>query len=349
MASRRSSAVTVLVAVVTSGCARNVGQDSATARDGDIRGAKPLHLVNGQAIATGIVTYPGGDRVDWNVLELPAQQAGTLEVELRWVPPRPGLQLAFDVFDEWNNLVFESSQTKKRGRTRHARLPHAKGTVFIRVYAAGRGDAGRYRLTVGFEPALDPSYLLTIEVPGPPKLPDPDVEPCDPLDFDLHNPACKDVCPAGRIPPGAWGPCLDSWRCRPPPTVDQFACWDTMECPPGAPDERIKTCRFRACPAGRVDPSNPTCPGSRVPVVGQLVGTRIEGRDVIVEIAVGTAQGVGSDWIATMVGEPNAAAPSLGGGGSIQRVFRERTSVKLEPSVTLDGDVFWMRLSPPSP
>ncbi|HEX7842305.1 MAG TPA: hypothetical protein VF469_32760, partial [Kofleriaceae bacterium] len=82
-------------------CAHNVAQDAATGADGKEKGAKPITLENGEGKAGGIVTYPGGDRVDWKLIELPDKQHGKLDIQLAWTPPRPGLQLAFDVFDEW--------------------------------------------------------------------------------------------------------------------------------------------------------------------------------------------------------------------------------------------------------
>src|ERR1700744_6412327 len=80
-------------------CAHNVGQDEHTGEDGRSKGAKAITLDQNEGKAKGIVTYPGGDRVDWKVLELPEKQKATLDVKLQWTPPRPGLQLAFDVFN----------------------------------------------------------------------------------------------------------------------------------------------------------------------------------------------------------------------------------------------------------
>src|ERR1041385_3266385 len=60
--------------LVLASCAHNVPQDSNTGEDGKEKGAKPVTLENGEGRATGIVTYPGGDRVDWKLLELPDKQ-----------------------------------------------------------------------------------------------------------------------------------------------------------------------------------------------------------------------------------------------------------------------------------
>jgi hypothetical protein len=102
-------------------CAHNVPRTRNG--DGKTKGAKELRLENGEAKANGIVTYPGGDRVDWKVIEIPEKQRGTLDIKLQWTPPRPGLQLAFDVFDEWNKPLTQSKKSgKKSGRNRTAQL-----------------------------------------------------------------------------------------------------------------------------------------------------------------------------------------------------------------------------------
>src|SRR5690349_863178 len=149
-----SSGVLAALLVLASSCAHNVLQDSNTGADGKEKGAKPLTLENGEGKAGGIVTYPGGDRVDWKLVDLPDKQRGTLDIQLAWTPPRPGLQLAFDVFDEWNRPVVQSEKTSKKrskGRTRSATVDDARGKYLVRVYAVGRGDAGKYRLTVDFK------------------------------------------------------------------------------------------------------------------------------------------------------------------------------------------------------
>ena len=113
-------------------CAHNVAQDKATGSDGKVKGARELQLENGEAKATGIVTYPGGDRVDWKLIELPENQKGRLDLKLTWTPPRPGLQLAFDVFDEWNTPVIASKKTSKRrtkGRVKTAQARQREGQV----------------------------------------------------------------------------------------------------------------------------------------------------------------------------------------------------------------------------
>jgi hypothetical protein len=295
--------------ILTSSCAHNVPQDASTGNDGKQKGAKTITLENGEGKASGIVTYPGGDRVDWKLIELPEKQRGTLDLKLSWTPPRPGLQLAFDVFDEWNQPIVQSAKTSKKrskGRIRLASVEGAKGKYFVRVYAVGRGDAGKYRLTADFKeatsgPKFDP---LKLEIPDPPKLaavPEAAV-PCDEFAFDPKNPECKLVCPAAGAPPG-WPACKD--RCPTPPDVNVPACLATMECP-NPPDRRVKKCvarRFPACPdPKKPDPDNPNCDNIKIPpVMGRIINSSIQNGSVIVTIGAGTNSGIAPNWKASVM------------------------------------------------
>ena len=87
------------LALFVSACPKNVPQDSASGEDAKPKGAKTITLDNNEAKVTGIVTYPGGDRVDWKVIELPKDATGQLKLKLKWTPPRPGLDLSFDVLN----------------------------------------------------------------------------------------------------------------------------------------------------------------------------------------------------------------------------------------------------------
>ena len=297
-----------LVILVMS-CAHNVPQDASTGNDGKQKGAKSITLENGEGKASGIVTYPGGDRVDWRLIELPEKQRGTLDVKLSWTPPRPGLQLAFDVFDEWNQPIVQSAKTSKKrskGRIRSASVEGAKGKYFVRVYAVGRGDAGKYRLSAEFKeaksgPAFDP---LKLEIPDPPKLaavPEVDV-PCDEFAFDQKLPACKNVCPATGAPPG-WPPCKD--KCPTPPDINVAACLAIMDCPT-PPDRRVKKCvpkRFPPCPDPKApDLNNPNCDNIKVPpVIGRIVSNRVSGADILITIGAGSNSGVQPNWKGTVL------------------------------------------------
>jgi hypothetical protein len=320
---------------VLASCAHNVPQDSNTGNDGKEKGAKPITLENGEGKASGIVTYPGGDRVDWKLVELPDKQHGTLEIQLAWTPPRPGLQLAFDVFDEWNRPIVQSQKTSKKrskGRTRSATVDGARGKYLIRVYAVGRGDAGKYRLTVDFKeatagPAFDP---LKLDIPDPPKLAAvPEVvAPCDPFQFDPKNPECRSVCPDAGAPPG-WPACKD--KCPTPPNVELPACQKTMDCP-NPPDRRVLKCiaekerKWPKCPDPRnPDPANPNCDNIKVPpVVGRIIGSSIQGTEVIVTIGAGSNSGIAANWTARVL-SGTGDNPLAGGEIKVVRVDKAVT------------------------
>jgi hypothetical protein len=293
-----------LAILCTLSCAHNVPQDSKTGEDGKVKGAKPLTLDNGEAKAQGIVTYPGGDRVDWKVIELPEKQQGTLDIKLQWTPPRPGLQLSFDVFDEWNTQVVQSKKRGKkrsRSRVRTASIDGAKGKYFIRVFAPERGDAGKYKLSVEFKENNGPMAidLTKIDIPEPPKLaaiPEPEAT-CDEFTFDVKNPACRSVCPAANAPPG-WPACKG--KCPDPPDANNPACWATMPCP-NPPDRRVKACPKSKWPKcqdiANPDPQNPNCDDAKPePQTARVLKTEVRGSEVIITIAVGSSKGVAQGW-----------------------------------------------------
>ncbi len=322
----------IVPAALLASCASNVSQDKKTGPDGKTKGAQELVLEENEARATGIVTYPGGDRVDWKVIELPEKKRGTLEIKLSWVPPRPGLQLAFDVFTEWNELIKSSSKKtgKKRskGRSRSATIDDAKGKYFIRVYAVERGDAGKYKLQVEFKellsgPAYDP---LKLEIPDPPKLaavPE-HVEPCDDDNFDPKKPECKRFCPSTGAPAG-WPPC--EGKCPKPPSIDIEACWATMPCPRPA-DKRVRACKitdFPPCPDKKnPDPNNPRCDIPADPVVGRVIGRDIQGGDTVLKIGAGSDQGISKEGWKAFVVDGSGKAIS---GGEVQIVRVDKTRV----------------------
>jgi hypothetical protein len=145
-------------------CAGTMKPDANTGEDGRRDGAHRIKLKavkdpagnvsdRIEGVAKGVVTYPGGDRIDWRLIELPEGRSGELEVELKWKAPRPGLDLSFKVFDsEGTELEGESTRSKKRSRLNQktAKLLDVAGEIFVKVYASDKGDAGDYRLRVAF-------------------------------------------------------------------------------------------------------------------------------------------------------------------------------------------------------
>ncbi len=197
-AARRGGRGWWLVAALATACANNVPQDRLTGPDGRHAGARRLELTDGEGVSRGIVTYPGGDRVDWRLVELPAGASGRLDLELSYDTPRPGLRVSFDVFDRWNAPVIAATQI--RGRTHTTSIPRARGTYAIRVFAPRRRDAGAYELRATFVPDPIPLDVRTLAIPDPPRLADvPDPAPVSPP--PVVSPPTTAATPPTIVPP----------------------------------------------------------------------------------------------------------------------------------------------------
>lgn len=332
-------------------CAHNVSQEAASGADGKQKGAKSLTFENGEAHANGIVTYPGGDRIDWKLIELPDKQRGQLDLKLAWTTPRPGLQLAFDVFDEWNQPIVQSQKSSKRarGRSRSATVNDAHGKYFVRVFAVNRGDAGKYRLTASFSekvagPGFDPSK---IEIPDPPKLAAvPEVEiGCDEFTFDIKVPSCKTVCGPGAPP--NWPGCAG--KCPTPPDPNNPACQKSMDCP-SPPDRKFAKCagKFPKCPDPKhPDPNNPNCDNIKLPpVIGRIVGNSVSGSELIITIGQGQNAGVEKSWSAVVL-RGDSEEPLRGGDVTIVRVDKTLTVGKVRLTTDQLSSNSRVRLSAP--
>lgn len=343
----------LVLALLGGACARNVAQDKATGADGKQKGAKELRLENGEARAQGIITYPGGDRIDWKVLEIPDKKRGSLDFKLQWTPPRPGLQLAFDVFDEWNHPVGNSkkaSRKRRGGKTRTASVPDAKGKYFIRIYAPNRGDAGKYKLTIEFkEQVAGPLFdAAKLDIPDPPKLADlpVEIEPCDDTNFDPKKPQCKTFCPTAGAPPG-WPGCKG--KCPTPPDINEPSCHATMPCP-NPPDERVKACKpsnWPPCPdKSNPDLSNPNCRVKAKPVIGRVIRNDVAGDGLVITVGIGSERGVTKDWKAVVLrgstDEPLPAADPV-----VVKVDKNITVVRVKLTTDQIAQNNRVRLSPP--
>ncbi len=285
---------TAWLLVVVAACANNVPQDRSTGPDGKVKGAIPIVLEEGEAKVRGIVTYPGGDRVDWKRIELPANARGRLDLSMSWTTPRPGLKVAFDVFDQWNIPVINASSNARTSRTRSATIDKAKGTYFVRIYAPKRGDAGAYTMQAAFTaepPPQDPNWLLKLPVNGPPKLADvpPPPSTCDV--HDPHDPVCATMCAPGA--PMTWKGCVA------PPTPPT---------PPVAPPVVVV-----------VVPD---------PVVARVLRFDISADGLDLTLSVGSEQGVTKAWRSQVL-RGESASPLAGGGGKIVKVNKRTTVVRV--------------------
>lgn len=325
-------AATIVLLVAT--CAHNVPQDSNTGPDGKVKGAKPIELDQGEGKAHGIVTYPGGDRVDWKTVELPKDKTGTLELRLSWTPPRPGLGLGIDVFDEYGRQVKSVKGGKKKSnrRSRKAVLDLAKGKYFVRVYAPYRGDAGKYTLKVTFTEAVATAgfELGSMDIPDPPRLaavPEAEVD-CDEFTFDKKNPKCRTICP--NPPDPSWPACAG--KCPIPPDVNNPSCWGSMPCP-NPPDRRVKACPKSAwpdCNPQAKDPQNPNCDNYRpAPVKAKIVNVQVSGDGSIITCDRGQDKGVDKGWVGRIL-KKGTQKPLDGGDFTVIKVGKRESVGKVK-------------------
>jgi hypothetical protein len=108
-----------------------------------------------------------------------------------------------------------------------------------------------------------------------------------------------------------------------------------MDCPNPA-DRRVKKCildkvhKWPKCPDPRApDPNNPNCDDIKVPpVLGRIIGTSIQGTEVIVTIGAGSNSGIEPTWTAHVLsGATNQ--PLAGGEVKVIRVDKAVTVGKV--------------------
>lgn len=306
------------------GCAHNVPQDRATGPDGRIKGAQPIALENNAGKVRGIVTYPGGDRVDWKIVELPAGTTGTLDLRLSWRTPRPGLQLGLDVFDAYKApIATTTTGSRKGGRIRSLTIKQAVGTYYVRVYAPKRGDAGQYTLLASYEPAKDDKVDLTkVPVPQPPKLPAvPGPEPVC-TTFDPTNRACEAVCPEFGAPKG-WPGCRKYEAAEAAAQAAKDAELARQECLKSAP----------------------------TPIVAQVKHVEGVGGMVKVKLAVGTGSQpkLDTSWTGEVLsGATGTGKPLVGASVRIIGVDKQLTRAEIRLTTDQMAANPWVRLTPPA-
>ncbi|MEJ7598311.1 MAG: hypothetical protein WKG01_10410 [Kofleriaceae bacterium] len=326
----RSSLPVAACLTLLAACSHNVPQHKSSGPDAKIEGAKPIELENNAGLVSGIVTYPGGDRVDWKLIELPAGKRGRLDLAMSWKTPRPGLQLMFDVFDEFNTpIVLKPTATR---RSREASIDSARGKYFVRVYAKRRGDAGQYKMRVEFHEQTVAPPPPEPDIPLPPVLAEVPRPVCP--KFNVEDDTCKKVCdptaPAGwpGCPPGS-GP-----GGAPPPKCPVFNTQDP-------------TCKSVCDPTA--PPNWPGCPKAPPPppVTVRITKIDVVGSTTAIVIATGSDQKVTAQWTAILVDSTGHAVPN----GAIKITRINKTSM-LGTVGLISGTVSanpYVKLTPPTP
>lgn len=300
--------------VVCGACANNVAYDKATGPDGKIKGAVPIMLAENAGASKGIVTFPGGDRIDWRLIELPEGKKGRLDLQMTYSTPRPGLRATFDVFDQWQAPVKDAAVSGK-GRIKTASVPKATGKYFVRIYAPRRGDAAQYKLTAEFHPEVDlPGFdPIPLAIPDPPKLaelPDPPSK-CEV--FKADDPACAG-CPATA--PVDWKGCV---KTPPPPPPDPGTGGGTVVVTPPPPTK---------------------------PVIARVLKVSVDGDALEVTLGSGSEHGIGKDWKGAVVLRGATESPLSGGTATVVRVNKTTTLIRVKLTTNQMGENSNVKLSP---
>jgi hypothetical protein len=287
-------------------CANNVPADRSTGPDGKPKGAQEVVLEANVGKQRGVVTYPGGDRIDWKKIVLPEKAKGTLDLTMKYTTPRPNLKATFDVFDQWFHPV--SEKVAGQGRNKSIKIDKAKGTYFVRVYAPRRTDAASYVIEASFEPEIAIEFDMTkVPVADPPRLPAiPEPDPECLVAYDKSNPNCE------------------------------------TKCPPGAPKNHAG-CQTPADPSKTppiVTTPPPPPPEVKKPVVARIMKPEVQGDgSIIVTIGAGSDHGVDATWKAGSLlrGDTRDPAQKYSGGTlTIIRVNKQTTIAKLRVGITND-------------
>jgi hypothetical protein len=348
--SMQRSALVLVASALSFGCVKSVNQAAHTGKDGKYKGARAIELdpADNTGETKGIVTYPGGDRVDWKMVTIPEGKKGTLSFDLSWKPPRPGLDLAFDVYDQYGQKIGSvkpkkpaaAKKSKKKRGKKSVSVGPAAGVVYVQIYASNRGDAGAYRMNVKFEeqlteaaPVFDPGL---VSIPQPPKLAAVP-PPCDPAAIDPKNPECKGVSP----------PCDP----KTPDPANPNCKGVTKACDPNALDPLNPACLayYPECDPLAIDAKNPKCKGVTKPppepINADIVATENSGTGTVITINVGTKEGVDTKWTGKIVDSSGNAIQ-----GSSFTIFKAKdhscfAKVKIGKA-TVDKNLA-VRLTPP--
>jgi hypothetical protein len=174
---RNLASLSVAAMLCAAGCASNIGQHDRSGPDYRPDGAMLIELEDGEGSAIDVVTYPGGDRVDWKKVELPEDFAGVLQVRLLFNPPRDGLEISFEVYDaRFERVAVANPPPGSGARVLEAEVkPAFGGTYYFHIFAPTRADAAEYMLAVRKQ-RQDVSALVDDDaalprIPDPPTLP----------------------------------------------------------------------------------------------------------------------------------------------------------------------------------
>jgi hypothetical protein len=340
----QSSSVFLAVALASAGCSMNIAQDAKTGPDGKAKGAKKIRIGDdGEGTSKGVVTYPGGDRVDWRMFEIP--KAGDVTVNLKWVPAKPGEDLAFNVFDDTFHVIRRVAPTPDSDKVRKTAELSAltPGKYYVQIYAPGRGDAGEYEVNVHWSEARAPgSTVLNADpLPNPPRLP---AVP------GAVSAAAGGAAPDKSKPKGSKdNPCQVGEACAPGALYVNPACPTADPMPIGSPCPPQPVIN-PACPdAGPLMPGAP-CPPVIVKKTGKIIERQQQGQEVQITLDKGSNQGIQKGWTGVVFKGKTGNTPLANSEFVILRVTETESYAKLK-KVTLEalGENVRVELTSPPP
>lgn len=339
--------VPLAAAWFAAGCATTIAQDAKTGPDGKAKGAKKIRLGDdGEGSGTGIVTYPGGDRVDWKVFEIP--KTGDIEIALRWIPPRSGEDLSFNVLDDTFHVKYRakpSTDEKVKKSTTLSGVP--AGKYYVQIYASTRGDAGEYTLNVKWTETRATVVATGDPLPNPPRLAAvPGVVAATPGTPGTPNPAK----PKGS----AENPCAPNELAVPACQVGT-AVFTNPACPTAPPMPMGTPCPPQpvinpACPeAGPLLPGAP-CPPVIVKKQAKIIERQIAGaNEITITLDKGQNQGIAKGWTGVVLSGKAGSKPLGKSEFQIFKVTENESYGKIKglPINTFDENVRVELTSPP--
>jgi hypothetical protein len=322
------------------GCVSNIKQDAHSGPDGRAKGASIIKLDDdGEGSSKGIVTYPGGDRVDWKVFEI--QKPGDVEIALKWVSPRPNLDLSMNILDDTFHVVKRLAPADGSKQRKSAELPKLQpGKYYVQVYASTRGDAGEYEVDVKWtEARATVAPIVNAEpIPNPPRLPAvPGVV------------AAKDGGGGGNgIPEGQPGsksnPCQTGQACPPNAFFINMLCPEAGGMPQGTPCPP-KPVINPACPeAGPLLPETPCPQKARA---AKIIERQISGSETVVTLDKGSQQGIGKGWTGIVYVGKTGTKLLKGSEFTIFKVTEDESYGKIRLPIDTLGENFRVELKSP--
>jgi hypothetical protein len=308
----------VLAAAVAlgGGCSMPVAQDVKSGPDAKAKGAKKIRIGDdGEGTAKGVVTYPGGDRVDWKMFEIP--KAGDVEVALKWEPAREGEDLSFNVLDDSYHVVRRIAPAPDSGKTsKKADLSLQPGKYYVQIYASSRGDAGEYEVKVHWTESRGQIVVNAEPLPNPPRLPAVPGVTASAGGGDKSKPkgSKENPCQVGEV-------------CAPGALYLNPACPTADPMPIGSPCPPQPIVNPTCPEAGPIMPGAP-CPQMKKPA--RITERQQQGQEVQITIDKGTKQGIAKGFTGVVFKGRAGTTPLPNGDFVIFKVTENESYAKLK-------------------